>query len=106
MPINETISVIKYTSWMCDNKYSLGIYLTEDGFITYRLWSGHDTSGIPNALSNLTSKFNKEYSLPDETLEGETKAMFTHRVAKLLTDTRAVKSVVNIVNPKKVKFAD
>ncbi len=79
-----------------NNPFTLVTHLSEDG-ISHKLYSGHGSSGTPNALSNLGC------TLPVEPNDSETEEMFVQRLIDVI-NINSTKSVVKRVATK-IQFA-
>lgn len=79
-----------------ENKYTL-ICRLKEGSIYYVFYSGWNSSGMPNSLSNL------QCTLPVFTESGETEEQFVDRIVRII-DNESVKFVEKRV-PLKVEFA-
>ena len=81
-----------------------------DGSIKYILFGGTGSSGMPHSLSNIQYYdvvngniiWDRNKSLPIDTLEGETLEQFQQRVINTLNNSTA--KVVKVINTE-VKFA-
>lgn len=81
-----------------------------DGSIKYTLFGGTGSSGTPYSISNIqyydvvngNMKWDRNKSLPVDTLEGETLGQFQRRVIDMLN--HSTDKVVKVINTE-VKFA-
>ena len=86
------IATIRMTSMMCDNAYTLKVYL-DGNLLNYVFYAGHAHEGTPRCMSDLDPGGH----LPDVLLEGENYRDIVGRIAHTLIERNLCQTIVKTV---------